>query len=152
MIETNLTALLFKTMRTRNVVIKNLEEVKAARAARPAAMRPQKVNGKWNMPKMSALAIARRRKQYLQSGREWPWDIPKKIVEKRVPFKGHLRELRHRDKKEEIARCMARMPQLVADYRKRVAERRRAKKYEGLLGLLKKPRDEPGVVSRVSRV
>lgn len=136
-------------MRSKNITIKNLAEVAAARAARPQVMKPQKVNGKWHMPRMSALAIARRRKQYLKAGKEWNWDIPHKIVEKRVPFKGHLRELRYRQKKEEIARCMARMPKLIEEYRKRTAERKQKKREEGLLGLLQKRRHVPGVSSRV---
>lgn len=103
----------------RNITIKNLAEVAAARAARPAVMRPQKVGSRWHMPKMSAMAIARRRKQYLKQGKPWPWDIPHKIVEKRIPFKGHLRDLRAEEKRKEIERCMKRMPQLVADYRRR---------------------------------
>ncbi|KAI0566724.1 ribosomal protein mL59 [Gracilaria domingensis] len=135
-------------MRPRNIIIKNLAEVEAAKAARPAVMKPQKVNGKWHMPKMSARAIARLRKQHLREGREWKWDIPHKIVEKRVPFKGHLRELRYRQKQEEIARCMARMPKLIEDYRKRTAERKRQKKYDGIEGLLRTPREIPGVKSR----
>ncbi|PXF44137.1 hypothetical protein BWQ96_06110 [Gracilariopsis chorda] len=136
-------------MKPKNITIKNLAEVVAAKAARPEVMKPQKVNDKWRMPKMSAMAIARRRKEYLKAGKEWPWDIPHKIVEKRVPFKGHLRELRYRQKKEEIARCMARMPKLIEEYRKRTAERKKKKKEEGLLGLLRKPREVPGVSSRV---
>lgn len=118
----------------RNVTIKNLAEVAAARAARPAVMRPQKVNGKWRMPKMGALAIARRRKQWLQAGKEWPWDIPHKIVEKRIPFKGHKRDLRAVEKKKEIERCMARMPRLIEEYRRNKPKKER--KTGGLLQLL----------------
>lgn len=123
----------------RNITIKNLAEVAAARAARPDVMRPQKVNGKWRMPKMGALAIARRRKQYIQQGKEWPWDIPHKIVEKRIPFKGHKRDLRAVEKLKEIERCMARMPQLVADYRK---NRPRKSKRPGLLQLVQDTKEE----------
>lgn len=118
----------------RNVTIKNLAEVAAARAARPAVMRPQKVNDRWHMPKMSALAIARRRKQWLQTGKEWPWDIPHKIVEKRIPFKGHKRDLRAVEKKKEIERCMARMPRLIEEYRRNKPKKER--KRGGLLQLL----------------
>lgn len=120
----------------RNIKITNLAQVKAARAARPDVMKPQKVGSKWHMPKMKALAVARRRKQVIQSGQEWKWDIPHKIVEKRVKFKGHLRDLRNAERKKEIERCMKRMPKLVAEYR----EKRRNKKKEskGLLQLLYK--------------
>lgn len=126
-------------MPPRNVSIKNLAEVVAARASRPAVMRPQKVNGNWHMPKMSARAIARRRKEYLQAGKEWPWDVPHKIVEKRVPFKGHKRDLRAVQKREEIARCMARMPALVEQYR---ANRPRKQKAQGFALLLRETREE----------
>lgn len=129
-------------MPPRNITIKNLAEVAAAKAARPDVMKPQKINGRWRMPKMSALAIARRRKQYLAEGREWKWDIPRKIVEKRVPFKGHLRHLRAAQKKEEIARCMARMPKLIEEYRK---NRPRKQKSTGLYALISEPKEVPGI-------
>lgn len=129
----------------RNVSIKNLSEVLAARAARPAVMKAQKVNGNWHMPKMSAKAIARLRKQHIIAGKEWKWDVPHKLVEKRMPFKGHKRVLRAIQKKEEIARCMERMPKLIAAYRK---DRPKKKKYEGISAALLEPRERSGVRQR----
>lgn len=123
----------------RNVTIKNLAEVVAARAARPAVMRPQKVGNNWHMPKMSALAIARRRKKYIKAGKPWPWDIPHKIVEKRIPFKGHQRDLRALEKKKEIERCMARMPALVEEYRR---NRTKKQKKDGLYLILHETEEE----------
>lgn len=136
---------------SRNVVIKNMAEVLAARAARPDVMKPQLVNGKWRKAKMSALAIARLRKKYLQAGKEWKWDIPKKIVEKKVPFKGKLRDLRRQEREIEIQRCMARMPKLVEGYRTRERERRRQRKISKLTGLAKllvEPRENPNIITR----
>lgn len=135
----------------RNVTIKNLAEVLAAKAARPDVMKPQFVNGKWRQAKMSALAIARLRKKYLMAGKEWKWDIPKKIVEKRVPFKGKLRDLRKQEKEIEIQRCMARMPKLIEEYRIRERERRRQKKIANMSGLDKlfaEPRENPNIITR----
>lgn len=135
----------------RNVTIKNLAEVLAARAARPEVMKPQFVNGKWHKPKMSALAIARLRKKYFEAGKEWKWDIPKKIVEKKIPFKGKLRDLQKAERQVEISRCMSRMPKLIAEYRERERERRRKKKLSQLTGLAKllaEPRDNPNVITR----
>lgn len=118
----------------RNVTIKNAAQVAAARAARPAVMRPQKVGERWHMPKMSAMAIARRRKQYIRNNQPWPWDIPHKIVHKRVPFKGHLRDLRAVEKRQEIERCMKRMPQLVAAYRRNKTKKETREGLELVLG------------------
>ena len=108
-------------------------------------MKPQKVNGNWHMPKMSALAIARLRRQYLLAGKQWHWDIPHKIVEKRVPFKGHKRDLRAVQKQKEIERCMERMPKLIEQYRK---NRPRKKKLQGLAALISEPREVKGVKRR----
>lgn len=135
----------------RNVTIKNLAEVIAAKAARPAVMKPQKVDGKWRKPKMSARDIARKRKECIMQGREWKWDIPHKIVEKAVPFKGKLRDLRRKEKLVEIERCMKRMPKLVAEYRERERKRRaeRAGKVTtGLVQVMFKAADKPGITTR----
>lgn len=120
---------------SRNVVIKNLAEVAAARAARPAVFRPEKVGDRWRMPRWSAMAIAREKKRVLISGGTWKWDIPPKVVEKRMPFKGHKRDARKVERAAEIARCMARMPRLVEEYRKG----RPRKKRGGLAELLLEP-------------
>lgn len=129
----------------RNVSIKNLAEVMVARAARPDSMKPQKVNDRWRTPELSALKIARMRKAVLRAGGEWKWDIPHKEVVKRIPFKGHKRDLLAKEKREEIARCMKRMPQIVAKYREEERERRRKRRLArdasgGLAQLLITPR------------
>lgn len=120
----------------RNVSIKNLAEVTAARMRRPAVFQPQKVGNKWHSPKWSAMAIARERKRVLQRGGVWQWDIPKKEVEKQVMFKGHLRDLRREQRQEEIKRCMARMPKLIEEYRKNSRKKERT----GLADILLTPR------------
>lgn len=132
----------------RNITITNLAEVRAARLARPEAMRPTKVNDKWRRPKMSARKIAEMRKSYIRAGKKWEWDIPRKIVHKQVEFKGHKRELRARERKAEIERCMKRMPKLIADYRQRVRERRAEK--TGLAAIMHSPKErDPAVFRRV---
>lgn len=135
----------------RNVSIKNLAEIAVAKAARPETMKPHFVDGRWQKPKLSAMAIARMRKRHIQQGLEWKWDIPHKIVEKRMPFKGKLRDARKKEKEAEIMRCMARMPKMVAEYRKKEKKRRADMPKNGLIGLeklLHTPLDAPGVFSR----
>lgn len=135
----------------RNHTIKNLAEVVAAKAARPEVMKPQKVNGRWHSAKMTGKAIATLRKKHIMSGKEWKWDIPHKIVEKKVEFKGKKRDLHKVEKQAEIKKCMERMPQLIADYRKRERERRAKRKLEGMSHIekmLSTPREHPGVITR----
>lgn len=128
-----------------------MAEVLAARAARPDVMKPQKVNGRWRNAAISAKNIARIRKEYLMSGREWKWDIPHKIVERRVPFKGKKRDLRREEKKVEIARCMDRMPKMIEEYRERERKRRRERRKVGLDSIEKLMFDrapKPGIITR----
>lgn len=135
----------------RNVSIKNMAEIIAAKATRPAGMKPQFVDGRWIKAKLSALQIARMRKTCLQRGDEWKWDIPHKIVEKRIPFKGHKRDLRRKEKEEEIKRCMARMPKLIVQHHERERKRRAERLKEGQTGLeklLKTPREYTAIIMR----
>lgn len=126
---------------SRNVSIKNLAEIAAAKAALPAVFKPQKVNGKWRMPKWSRRRIANERKRVLRAGGTWEWDVPKKIVEKRIPFKGHKRDMKKLERQAQIDRAMKKMPALIAEYR---ANRPKKSKEIGLLALLKQPRTLPG--------
>lgn len=123
-------------MPVRNITIKNLAEVAAAKARRPQVFRPTQVNGNWRMAKWSALAIARARKKAILNGQHWAWDIPDKVVEKKVPFKGRKRYLEKLDRAEEIKRCMSRMPAMIEEYRKG----RKKLKEEGFLDLIRQPR------------
>ena len=121
----------------RNVIIKNMDEIIAARARLPHAFRPQKTENGWRMPKYSARAIARLRKKTIMAGKPWPYDIPKKEVEYRVPFKGRKRDLQRAQRKAQIERCMARMPKMIEQYRKELTARR--KKKSGLAEILSAP-------------
>jgi hypothetical protein len=134
-----------KTPKARNVTVTNLAEVLAARAALPDLFRPHKVNGKWRMARWSALAIARERRATILRGEAWPWDIPRKEVVKRVPFKGHRRTLERMERAEEVKRCMARMPAMIEEYRK---NKKKKSKVPGLLALISTPREIAGVVER----
>lgn len=125
-------------MAARNVMIKNLAEVRAAREALPPEMKPTKMaSGKWRKAKWGALRIAREKRNTIMRGEEWKWDIPKKEVVKLVPFKGHKRHAIQAERRANVERCMARMPQLVAEYREsRRAQRREKKQQPGFAGIL----------------
>jgi hypothetical protein len=129
----------------RNVTIANLAEVVAARAALPALFRTSKVNGKWRMARWSALDIARERRATILRGEAWPWDIPRKEVVKRVPFKGHRRTLERIERAEEVKRCMDRMPAMIEEYRK---DKKKKSKVIGLVDLISIPREIAGVIER----
>lgn len=139
-------------MSQRNVSIANLAEVVAARAALPEKFRPTKrANGRWRMADWSALRVARERRRTLLRGEEWPHVVPHKEVVKRVQFKGHKRDARKLERAAEIERCMARMPEMVAEYRRARAaaraEKRKAK--YGLLDAINQPRDiSEGIVTK----
>lgn len=120
----------------RNVTIKNLDEVLAARARLPAVFKPQKTDRGWRMPKYSARARARLRKQTIMAGKPWPYDIPKKEVVKEVMFKGRRRDMVRVHRKAQIERCMKRMPKLIEEYRKELAKR---KAKTGLAEILSTP-------------
>jgi hypothetical protein len=132
-------------MKAANVTITNLAEVAKARAARPAAFRASKANGKWRAAKWSALDIARERRAIIGRGEQWLWDVPHKEVVKRVPFKGHKRSLERIERAEEVKRCMARMPAMIEAYRQ---SRKKQEKDMGLMELLVTPREVKGVVGR----
>lgn len=128
---------------SRNVTIKNLAEIAAAKAARPAVFKAQKVNGVWHKAKFTGKAIATLRKRYFKEGKEWKWDVPHKIVEKKVEFKGKKRDLRAKEKAAEIEKRMKMMPKLVAEYREKERQRRKQKRLEGFSyvdKLLEQPR------------
>lgn len=124
-------------MSARNHKILNLAEIAAAKAARPEHFKPQFVNGKWQRPKWSRRRIAWERKKVIQAGGVWPYDIPHKIVEKKIPFKGHKKDQLRLEKQEHIRRCMAKMPELIEEYR---SNRVKKKKDVGLASALSVPR------------
>jgi hypothetical protein len=149
--------LLCPAMPLRNIVIANLAEVTAARAALPANFRPTKqANGRWHMAKWGALRIARERRRTLLRGESWPWVVPRKQVVKRVAFKGHKRDARKLEQAAEVERCMARMPEMVAAYRAARSAARAARKVEkaravGFADLVAEPRSRmDGVVTRTT--
>lgn len=121
--------------------IKNLEEVRAAKERLPAMFKPQKQpNGKWTMAKYSALAIARLKRKTLQSGKPWPYDVPRKEVERERMFKGHKTDREAAARRERVKQCMERMPEMIAAYRKARKENKKEKR-EGIALLLTKPRN-----------
>lgn len=131
----------------------NEAAVKAARAALPAPFRPtwDEAAGRWRRPVMPARRIAALRAATVARGEPWRWDVPHRVVVSDNPFKGHARERRWAARQEEIGAAMARMPALVAAFRKAERARRAAAKVKpGLLDLLARPRvlDPPGVKGR----
>lgn len=124
-------------MSARNHKIVNLAEVLAAKANRPDAFKAQKVNGRWRRARMSARKVAEERKRVLSSGESWEWDVPHRIVEKKVAFKGHKRDAVRVEREERIKKCMARMPELIAEYK---ANRVKKQKYTGLAAILSETR------------
>lgn len=129
----------------RNVSIKNLAEVIAARAARPDVMKANLVDGKWRKARWSGRKIAWERKKTLMAGLKWEWDIPRKIVEKKIPFKGKKRDQVRLDRAERIRRAMKKMPKLIAEYR---ASRERKPRAVGLMAAIREPRTDMPVVQR----
>lgn len=103
------------------------------------------------MAEWSSLRVARERRRTLLRDEVWPHVVPKKEVVKRVQFKGHKRDERKLERAAEIERCMARMPEMVAEYRiaraAARAEKRKAK--YGIFDAVSQPRDPyQGIVTK----
>ncbi|KAL0351728.1 UNVERIFIED_CONTAM: hypothetical protein Scaly_1561500 [Sesamum calycinum] len=70
---------------------------------------------------ISARHRARLRKEVLLAGSDWPYDPERK--EMRTKRKGHKVDRLAAEKRERTAELMEAMPQMLADYRKRVGEK-----------------------------
>eukprot|EP01137_Pigoraptor_chileana_P013017 Opistho-2@66008 len=98
-----------------------------------AASKPSFVNGAWRKPRLGAMALAALRKDALVHGETFP--IPDKVrKELRVqPPKGHKFLAAKEEREARIQEGLAKMPKLIADYRKEKAiERAESKKNKGV--------------------
>eukprot|EP00457_Paulinella_chromatophora_P011577 gb/GEZN01011725.1/.p1 GENE.gb/GEZN01011725.1/~~gb/GEZN01011725.1/.p1 ORF type:complete len:299 (-),score=32.28 gb/GEZN01011725.1/:239-1036(-) len=101
----------------------------------PADFRRQRLpSGKWVRSRLGAKEIANLRKQTLLHGLIWPWEAP---ISPRRPtiFKGRLRQIKQLEMHARIEANMARMPEMIAEYRKRIATYRQAKRYEKMFAV-----------------
>ena len=85
-----------------------------------AALKPQKVNGLWRKPAISAKNSARLRKDTLLAGEEWEFEQEKKPRPYKKP-KGHKVDRLQLIRKAEIEENMKNMPQKIAKYRVRLS-------------------------------
>jgi len=112
-------------MKVPRFTILNLEEIKAAKERLPWEFRPREVNGKSEGPLISEETIQDMRRQTIQAGLEWPFEIPEKKIVVNIPFKGRLRERNAPERKAEIDETMKKMPQLIENYRKNRIKRKK---------------------------
>ncbi|GAQ81446.1 hypothetical protein KFL_000800240 [Klebsormidium nitens] len=90
-------------------------------------LRSQWIDGKWIAPKIKAREAAKLKRETLLSGREWPHDPPRK--EMKNIMKGHKHDRIAAERRKKIEETMARMPQIIADFKaKKAAEKLKAKK------------------------
>ncbi|THG10627.1 hypothetical protein TEA_024595 [Camellia sinensis var. sinensis] len=73
--------------------------------------------GAWKSLGISARHRARLRKEVLLAGEDWPYDPARK--EMRTKRKGHKCDRISAEKRANTAELMQKMPQMLADYRKR---------------------------------
>ncbi|XP_052202385.1 LOW QUALITY PROTEIN: uncharacterized protein LOC127808076 [Diospyros lotus] len=73
--------------------------------------------GAWKPLGISARRRARLRKEVLLAGEDWPYDPARK--EMKTKRKGHKCDRISAEKRPNTAELMQRMPQMLADYRKR---------------------------------
>ncbi|KAL3676089.1 hypothetical protein R1sor_026037 [Riccia sorocarpa] len=78
-------------------------------------------NGRWKPLAISARHRAKIRKETLLSGGEWPYDAPRK--EMKTFMKGHKVDRLAEQKRAKTAELMERMPQMLAEMKKRRLER-----------------------------
>ncbi|KAJ7357424.1 hypothetical protein OS493_024936 [Desmophyllum pertusum] len=82
--------------------------------------RGQMVDGKWQKPMFNARAVAKLRNEYIANGYYWPEKPMRDRGLDRTP-KGHKRKMEQEERRLLIAENMAKMPEIVADYRKKDA-------------------------------
>nr|XP_043634236.1 uncharacterized protein LOC122605369 [Erigeron canadensis] len=78
--------------------------------------------GAWKPLGISARRRARLRKEVLLAGQDWPYDPERK--EMRTKRKGHKCDRISAEKRANTAELMKKMPQMLADYRKRRWEKK----------------------------
>ncbi|XP_059287928.1 uncharacterized protein LOC132041137 [Lycium ferocissimum] len=78
--------------------------------------------GAWKPLGISARHRARLRKEVVLAGQDWPYDPARK--ETRTKQKGHKCDRISAEKRAKTAELMQKMPEMLADYRKRKWERK----------------------------
>ncbi|BFG23500.1 hypothetical protein CerSpe_097740 [Prunus speciosa] len=78
--------------------------------------------GAWKPLGISARHRAKIRREVLLAGQDWPYDPARK--EMRTKRKGHKVDRIAAEKRENTAKLMVKMPQMLLDYKKRVWEKR----------------------------
>jgi len=91
-------------------------------------IRPTFPNGRYREAEISARKRAKIRKEALLAGLEWPHDAPRRP--EKPWMKGHKHEREAAARQGRIAELMEKMPQILADWRKRKAEQKLGKKKE----------------------
>eukprot|EP00049_Salpingoeca_infusionum_P005587 m.94014 g.94014 ORF g.94014 m.94014 type:complete len:132 (-) comp13014_c1_seq1:46-441(-) len=96
--------------------------------------KPSLVNGRWRKPALSAMQLAKYKKQFQQAGLEWPLEqTPLRTPSSKAP-KGKRFEAAKEKRLVDIEEKMAQMDKMVADYREeRLAKRKAAKSKRQLL-------------------
>ncbi|RDD47369.1 hypothetical protein TrispH2_000425 [Trichoplax sp. H2] len=94
-------------------------------------------------PKISTLQLARTKRKFIQQGKEWPQE-PLPPLNLKPYRKGHKWEEAKAARKVTIAENMAKMPQMIAEYREQVRERR--EKYRKRKDAAKKDPNQPEYV------
>ncbi|KAL9954789.1 hypothetical protein ACROYT_G042366 [Oculina patagonica] len=91
--------------------------------------RGQVVDGKWHKPLYNARKLAKLRNEYIAKGYYWP---EKPMADRgldRTP-KGHKRVMLQEERRKKIEENMAKMPQIVEEYKKRMREKRAKQREE----------------------
>ncbi|XP_076955185.1 uncharacterized protein LOC143629928 [Bidens hawaiensis] len=78
--------------------------------------------GAWKPLRISARRRARLRKEVMLAGEDWPYDPERK--EMRTKRKGHKCDRVSAEKRANTAELMKKMPQMLADYRKKKWEKK----------------------------
>lgn len=89
---------------------------------KPTKKPGEDAKGKWISPKVSRLAIARLRRQALDAGHKWPFEVA--VKNKPVVLKGHKHDAGKEKKYETIEKNMADMPAKIEEYYKQMRARR----------------------------
>ncbi|BAT98689.1 hypothetical protein VIGAN_10000700 [Vigna angularis var. angularis] len=87
--------------------------------------------GAWKPLSISARRRARLRKEVLLAGEDWPYDPERKEMKTRR--KGHKCDRISAEKRENTAKLMEKMPQMLQDYKKRRWQKKMKEEDKGKL-------------------
>eukprot|EP00184_Porphyridium_aerugineum_P002677 CAMPEP_0184696906 /NCGR_PEP_ID=MMETSP0313-20130426/4063_1 /TAXON_ID=2792 /ORGANISM="Porphyridium aerugineum, Strain SAG 1380-2" /LENGTH=177 /DNA_ID=CAMNT_0027155633 /DNA_START=185 /DNA_END=715 /DNA_ORIENTATION=+ len=121
------------------VVVLNAKEIAEAKARLPPEFQPRYVNGRFRRPLYSRRQIAMMRKKFILAGKEWPYEVPHKILHYNFLFRGTKAQRQREDKVAMIETKMRQMPQLIEEYRKEQRARVKKRSKHGYDPLTRKP-------------